>query len=329
VLLWDRGTWEPQGDAHKDFAAGNLKFILKGEKLQGGFALVKIRGRGPRREDDDRAWLLIKERDAETREEAAGTITDERPESVTTQRTLEEIAADRGNVWHSNRDPLDVASAPGARDAPMPKALRPPQPARRKQPVEGDGWLHEIAVDGQRLLARIAGRTLRLLDGNGKALPAAAARQRQAAADAVRLLPAQTLIVDGFLAAVGPDGRADPTALPDALAGRGPTRLTYYLFDLPYLDGHDLRAVPLVRRKALLRELVRKVAERTCLRDLEHVTGSGAEFQRAARGLGIPFMLSRPADSRYDAQAGWVTVPCAETPPKTAPAKRRRVSGKA
>ena len=328
VLLWDQGTWEPQGDAHKDFAAGNLKFILKGEKLRGGFALVKIRGRGPRRQDDDRAWLLIKERDAETRDEAAGIITDERPESVTTRRTLEEIAADRGKVWHSNRDPVDAGSAPGARVAAMPKALRPPQPAARKQPVAGDGWLHEIAVEGERLLARAAGGEIHLLDAGGKALAAAAARKRQAVADAVRLLPAQTLIVDGFLAAVGPDGRADPTALPDALAGRGPTTLTYYLFDLPYLDSHDLRAVPLVRRKALLRELVRKVAERTCLRDLEHVTGSGAEFQRAARGLGIRFMLSRLADSRYDARAGWITVPCAEPPPATSPA-RRRVSGKA
>ena len=65
VLLWDRGTWEPQGDARKELAAGNFKFILKGEKLQGKWALIKLRGRGPaaRGRDGERAWLLIKERD--------------------------------------------------------------------------------------------------------------------------------------------------------------------------------------------------------------------------------------------------------------------------
>ena len=110
MLLWDRGTWEPQGDPHKDFAAGNLKFLLKGDKLQGGFALIKLKGRGPGgARDEDRAWLLIKEKDVHTRDEAKGVITDQRPESVTTGRTLDEIAAERDHVWHSNRGQLDVA----------------------------------------------------------------------------------------------------------------------------------------------------------------------------------------------------------------------------
>ncbi|HEY6476997.1 MAG TPA: DNA polymerase ligase N-terminal domain-containing protein, partial [Polyangia bacterium] len=91
VLLWDRGTWEPlEGDPHQEFAAGNLKFRLKGTKLQGGFALIRLKPRGPRRgEDDGRSWLLIKERDAEVRVEVAGVITNDRPESVATHRTLE------------------------------------------------------------------------------------------------------------------------------------------------------------------------------------------------------------------------------------------------
>src|SRR5215831_4198746 len=71
VLLWDRGTWEPQGNPHQEFAAGNLKFILKGEKLTGKWALIRIGGRGPARaRGDERAWLLIKERDEVARPEA-------------------------------------------------------------------------------------------------------------------------------------------------------------------------------------------------------------------------------------------------------------------
>jgi bifunctional non-homologous end joining protein LigD len=312
VLLWDRGTWEPlEGDPHKEFAAGNLKFRLKGTKLQGGFALIRLKPRGPRRgEDDGRSWLLIKERDAEVRDETAGIITDDRPESVATQRSLEEVADDRSHVWHSNRAQVDLTGVLGAKPGPLPAKLFPPRPASRKAPPGGDGWLHEMAIPGERLLARGDGGDVRLLGPTGAPLTPAAARKRQVVADAVRLLPAPTLVVDGFLAAVAPDGHADSKALARTLTGKGEDVLTYYLFDLPYLDGHDLRGVPLGRRKELLAELVRKVAERTCLRYLDHVAGAGADFRRAAGRLGIPAMISRRADSTYDARAGWLTVPC-------------------
>ncbi|HEY4392545.1 MAG TPA: DNA polymerase ligase N-terminal domain-containing protein [Polyangia bacterium] len=310
VLLWDRGTWEPlEGDPHQEFAAGNLKFRLKGTKLQGGFALIRIKPRGvPRGQDDGRSWLLIKERDAEVRDEAAGIITDDRPESVSTQRTLEEIAGDRSHVWHSNRAELDLSGIAGAQQAPLPKTLRPPRPAARKAPPAGDGWLHEMGIPGERLLARAEGGEVRLFGPTGAPLAPAAARKRQAVADAVRLLPSANLIVDGTLAAVAPDGHANPKALARTLAGEGPAVLTYYLYDLPYLDGHDLRGTPLARRKELLATLVRRVAERTALRYLDDVAGSGADFRRAAAQLGITAMVSRRADSHYDARAGWVTV---------------------
>ena len=328
VLLWDRGTWEPQdADPHQAFAAGNLKFILKGSKLRGGFALVRIKPRGARggADDDERSWLLIKEKDAETRPETAGIVTEEHPESVATQRTLEEIAADRAHVWHSNRGQVDMSGIAGAKKASAPAPLRPPRAAARRAPPAGDGWLHEMAIPGERLLARGDSGEVRLFGPTGSPLPPAAARKRQAVADAVRLLPAATLLVDGLLAAVAPDGHADPKALPRTLAGEGPAVLTYYLFDLPYLDGHDLRGVPLARRKALLDALIRKVAERTCLRYLDHVEGAGADFFREACRLGIPGMTSRPAQSRYDARAGWLTVACAASPQ---PRRRKPVSGR-
>jgi bifunctional non-homologous end joining protein LigD len=315
VLLWDRGTWEPlEGDPHQEFTAGNLKFRLKGTKLQGGFALVRLKPRGPRRGqgdgDDGRSWLLIKERDDEVRDEAAGIVTDDRPESVATQRTMEEIAGDRSHVWHSNRAQIDLTSVADAKQAPFPAKLAPPKPAPRKTPPAGDDWLHEIAIPGERLLASADGGDVRLLGPTGARLAPTAARKRQAVADAIRLLPAATLIVDGTLAAVASDGHADAKALARTLAGEGPAVLTYYLFDLSYLDGHDLRSVPLGRRKELLAELVRKVAERTCLRYLDHVSGAGADFRRAAARLGIPAMISRHTDSGYDARAGWLTIAC-------------------
>jgi bifunctional non-homologous end joining protein LigD len=322
VLLWDRGTWEPVGDPHQSYAAGNLKFILKGEKLQGGFALVKLRGRGPQRgKDQERAWLLIKERDGHVPTGEAGDVTAARPESVATGRTLDDIATDRSRVWHSNRAQVDAGGAPGARRGPLPARLRPPRFAARPIPPRGAGWLHEMAIAGERLLARNDGATLQLLDEDGKPLTAAAARKRGAIADAVRMLPAQTLVVDGILAAMTPAGHSDARALPGALAGKalagkaladktGAT-LAYFVFDLIHLDGFDLTRVPLDRRKALLAELVRASAEPGALRYLDHIAGDGVAFQHEARRLGIAAMVSRRADSSYGARAGWTRIPCA------------------
>src|SRR6185503_10066391 len=100
VLLWDRGTWVPKEDPDVGYKKGRLKFELQGEKLQGGWMLVRSHGG---KYDADKAWFLIKERDEHAKPESEGLIVDERPESVASGRVLEEIAADPDRVWHSNK----------------------------------------------------------------------------------------------------------------------------------------------------------------------------------------------------------------------------------
>jgi bifunctional non-homologous end joining protein LigD len=312
VLLWDRGTWEPQGgvDARAMMAAGNLKFLLKGEKVRGKYALVKIKERrGPRRGDDARNWLLIKERDAEARPEAELDITAARAESVATGRTMEQIAADPSHVWHSNRVQVQKRDVPGARPAAPPARLRVTKPVSRARPPEGPGWLHEMQIEGRRLLARAApGAEVELFDEAGKRLAPAVARKHAAVANAVRLLPAQSLVVDGVLTALYPDGRPRARGLAAALAGEGPAALTYYLTDLLFLDGLDLGETPLTRRKALLAELVARVRPPGVLRVSQHVEGDGAAFFREASRLGLPGMISRRAASPAPAPRGDVVL---------------------
>src|SRR5687767_13861485 len=100
VMLWDRGTWTPKGDAVADYKRGRLKFELDGEKLRGGWMLVKGHGG---KYDKDNVWFLLKEKDEHAKPEAEGTIIDDEPNSVATGRSLEEIAADPDRVWHSNK----------------------------------------------------------------------------------------------------------------------------------------------------------------------------------------------------------------------------------
>ncbi len=103
VMIWDRGTWTPEGDPERGYAKGHLTFDLHGEKLHGRWHLVRMRGRAKDRHDN---WLLIKSKDDEARGPRDPDILEEEPLSAATGRSMEEIAAGKGGkrrVWHSNR----------------------------------------------------------------------------------------------------------------------------------------------------------------------------------------------------------------------------------
>ncbi len=306
VLLWDRGVWAPQGDAEKDLRKGELKFVLQGEKLSGGFALIKLKGKPNKRPGssaqaypEDRGWLLIKEKDPGARPESELDITAARPESVATQRTLEEIAADRSHVWHSNRDRLDAAAVEGARAGSLPESIPLESSHVARAVPDGDEWLHEIEIEGERIVCRGEKGRMRLLDGAGEDWT----KRAPAIAGAANLLPATSLIVDGVLAALLPDGTTRRASLDEALRGRGRGRLAYFAFDLLFFDGHDLSGVALEKRKALLHALLARVAEPGPLRFADHVAGNGAAFFDGACRLGAPGVVSKRRDSTVAVEA--------------------------
>src|SRR3569833_1669211 len=101
VMVWDFGTWEPLEDADKGLAAGHLKFNIKGQKLHGRWALVRMHTRDARPGKPN--WLLIKDRDEYARTEDAQPITERLPDSAVTRRTSDQIGEDNDRVWNSNR----------------------------------------------------------------------------------------------------------------------------------------------------------------------------------------------------------------------------------
>jgi bifunctional non-homologous end joining protein LigD len=313
VLLWDQGTWAPVGDARAMLAAGNLKFLLRGEKVRGKYALVKIKERRvPRKGDDGRNWLLIKERDGEARPQAEYDVTEARAESVATGRTMQQIAADPTHVWHSNRVGVGAADVPGARPAPLPERPRAPTLPERAEAPDGPGWLHEMLIDGRPLVARAAqGGAVELFHEDGEPLDREEAAMHAAVANALRLLPAQDLVVEGVVTALRRDGHPSGADLDDALEGRGDAALAYYLTDLPFLDGHDLGSVPLEKRKALLGELVARVHPPGPLRLSTHVAGNGPAFHAQVGHVGLPGIVSRRADAPTPPPEGAAyVVPC-------------------
>jgi bifunctional non-homologous end joining protein LigD len=111
VCVWDRGTWEPEGDPREAMRKGRLTFTLHGAKLHGRWHLIRTRG-----DDKHDNWLLFKSRDEAANENLDIVAT--KPKSVITGRTLAQIEKDADRVWHSNRAANDQPDAqPHAKSA--------------------------------------------------------------------------------------------------------------------------------------------------------------------------------------------------------------------
>ena len=318
VLLWDRGTWEPIGDAEDGYRQGKLKFLLHGEKLRGGWMLVRSRGG---KYGGDRSWLLIKENDEYARLGADAHVVDTEPDSVASGRSLDAIAADPDRLWHSSksvaenlrggrvrRKKLDLApdALEGARKAAQPERMDPQLALLVEKPPAGGEWLHEIKFDGYRMLARIADGKCRIHSRNGKDWTAAFGP----AADALARLPVDSAWIDGEMVVLDARGHSSFQALQNALAEESAAKPVYCAFDLPYVNGFDLRRAPLAQRKALLRRIV---GDGASIRFSDHVQGDGPAFFAEACKLGLEGIVSKRADAPYQAVRGraWQKVKCA------------------
>jgi len=324
VMLWDRGTWTPIGDPHAGLAKGHLEFTLHGEKLAGAWSLIRTRGSKYGGKTGDRAWLLVKERDAFARPGHAA-IVDDAPASVASGRDMDDIAHARDRVWHSDRSasrgaPRDArGSAPGAasgttsgttsgaapradpstldgaRKAPMPAYVAPMLATLVAQAPPGDGWIHEIKYDGYRIVAAVAHGKARLFSRSGKDWTVAFG----AVARELATLPLDTAWLDGEVTVLDAKGRTSFQALQNALAGDGASALTLFVFDVMYLDGFDVRAAPLAQRKALLHALLGKGGQQGVVRLGPEIAGRGDEFLAQACKLGLEGSVAKRADSAY------------------------------
>lgn len=316
VIVWDRGVWEPEGDPGDMLAAGRLKFRLEGEKLAGLWNLIRTR--------DEKTWLLIKSKDEEAVSLAKGDILSERPESILSGRTVEEVARAPVRVWKDGRSKAVPGRSPksarrtkrlprvaGAVKAELPHSLKPQLATRSESTPEGDDWIHEVKYDGYRLLCRLEGGQSRLFTRDGHdwthRFPEIAAAAGGLSVGAAWL--------DGEAVAVGEDGHpAGFSALQRALSEKDTRHIVYCAFDLPYLDGMDLRNVPLVERKKTLQSLLEK-APSARIQYVEHITGRGQEFFDECIKAGLEGIISKRADSRYrgERSASWLKIKGHET----------------
>ncbi len=302
VVIWDRGEWVPEGDPAAGMKKGHLGFRLDGEKLHGGWHLVRMRPRAGEKRDN---WLLIKSDDAFA--DPGGDILVDAPQSVESGRTVEEVA-EGGSSKTRERTGKTAArkisktapnkprkAAPRRKAKAMPAFIAPALATLRTQPPGGGEWLHEVKFDGYRTQAHIDGGEVRLLTRNGLDWTK---KFGVPINKALTGLDCDDAILDGEIVVLADNGVASFSSLQAALSENRPERLIYYIFDLLYLDGVDLRPEPLVERKQQLRSLLGEDDDGV-LRYSEHFADPGKTILRHACRMGLEGVVSKRADATY------------------------------
>jgi bifunctional non-homologous end joining protein LigD len=313
VMLWDEGTWEPAPDSPdpgEALANGNLKFILHGQRLRGGWDLIRMK---PRPKERQPQWLLIKRRDDEARPNEGDRLVMEEATSITSGRSMEQIAAGRPPAPKSRPSArkgtgpsrrVAVAGEPAA--SPPLAAFVPPMLCTLvERAPEGPGWIHEIKLDGYRLEASITSCTARLLTRNGHdwthRFPETAAALSQ--------LP--DAILDGELVAADAEGNPDFAALQAAMERKATGALIYYAFDLLAHHGQDLRDRPIEERKQALKALLQGAPD--SLVYVEAFDQPGEAMLRSACRIGLEGIVSKRTGSPYrpgERGGDWVKAKC-------------------
>ena len=325
VMLWDRGTWEPEGNPDAMLAKGDLKFNLHGDKLHGSWVLVRMRGDkfGGKRTN----WLLIKHRDeyAKSRKGDAILAMDH---SVASGRDMEAIGAGTGRkpkpfmrakafqadaVWQSKSRKDAAEEAEPAKAKPMAKtktvsrmpAFVEPQLCRLvDQPPSGANWVHEVKFDGYRMQLRVEDGKARMLTRKGLDWTG----KFSAIAKAAAKLP--DCIIDGEVCVLDHNGAPDFAALQAALSDGKSQDLIFFVFDLLFAKGEDLRALPLSERKKRLHALVK--SGKGQLRFVEHFSSGGNTVLQSACRMNLEGIVSKRLDAPYASGRGdsWTKSKC-------------------
>ncbi|HEX8814722.1 MAG TPA: non-homologous end-joining DNA ligase [Terriglobales bacterium] len=389
VMVWDVGTWEPLSpvavngkyvpgtdkEAIAMLEHGDLKYRLHGQRLNGDFALVHIKGRRPGSKGTE--WLMIKKQDADV---VKGYDIDKFDTSVLTKRTMAQIAGDEDSAeWKSSRpasrgrvkaawladtlEKLDkkkakpgkkklktasaepeksesreserpvpktsgaktakkaavvsVESLAGAVKRAMPTVITPMLATSIEKPFDDPDWLFEIKWDGYRAVSFISDGGLRLVSRNHNDLTG----QFRELHDLPKFVNAKKAVLDGEIVALDDKGRSSFSLMQQrtgfrAGGKRAPAQthlpIVYYVFDLLYADGYDLRRVALEDRKQALSQLL---ITDPLVRYSDDFAQKGIALFEAAKKQGLEGILAKKRGSLYEERRSreWLKIKITQT----------------
>ncbi len=290
VIVWDNGTWEPVGDPAEGLVKGKLVFKLHGQKLMGLWELVKISKPG----DKQSLWILFKKRgDVYARPKTAFDVVSALPDSV----IAKPIKAQPPTA--------DIANAV---EAPLPEKLLP-QLATLAAGVPAAGvWIYEIKFDGYRIMARIDSGKVSLITRGGHDWSA----KMPGLVSELEALGIRSAWLDGEIVLLDEHGLPNFNKLQKSFDGRSSsTGIEYFLFDVPYFEGYDLREVALSERRRLLKAFLDE-------KSTEHVRysadfpGDPASVLASACKMKLEGLIAKRADSPYSSRRSetWLKLKC-------------------
>ncbi|WLH37748.1 DNA ligase D [Pseudomonas sp. FP2196] len=307
VIVWDRGVWIPLEEPQKAYAKGKLKFELQGEKLAGIWNLVRTHMPGKKEN-----WFLIKHRDDAARPQDDYDVLVAEPDSVLSERTL----VDKPKLAAKQVKPIEKTAAKprrkasgtltGAHKAKIPAQLKPELATLVDSAPEGD-WSYEIKFDGYRIMARIDHDQVQLFTRNGHDWTHKLPKQ----AEALAALGVESAWLDGEMVVANEQGVPDFQALQNAFDSGSSANILYYLFDLPYLNGVDLREVPVEERRAALATVL-GAHEQPLLRFSEAFDETPDALLNSACQMKMEGLIGKRIGSPYVSRrsSDWIKLKC-------------------
>jgi len=288
VIVWDRGEWVALEDWREGLEKGKLLFELKGYKLHGKWTLVKIK-------KSEKDWLLIKERDQYVA--TPGDVFNE--ESVLSGLTVEEIKA--GDSPAAQLRKIIEAEDHVVRGRVDPYKVEAMHCEIREEAFTREGWLFELKLDGYRLIASKSRGEALLLTRNGNDYTAVFPE----IARAIKALPCDDCIIDGEVVVLDEKGIPSFSRLQrrgrlsaDSEIRKAAVELaaTFYTFDFIAYQDFDLRSLPLLRRKELLKDAVPALG---AVRYLDHIETQGETVLQHVKTLGLEGIVAKKSNSKY------------------------------
>jgi len=303
VIVWDKGTWEPVGDPRQGFAKGEIKFEMHGHKMHGRWVLVRLRGHA---DDRQEPWLLIKENDEYARPAGEFSVVDEMPDSV---RDLP-MPAHGAAAAKPAAKPKRGAMPEGAVKAELPETLTPELATLVDgPPADPENYIYEIKFDGYRMVTRVHGKDIRLITRNGNDWTAKLGPLQQE----IRRMKLPDGWYDGEIVVHDENGKPNFNLLQLAFDGSNQAQIVYFVFDVPYHKGYDLRDARLDARRALLQDLLAARPSDTVRFSAEFGTDP-AQLVVAACQIGLEGVIGKRRDSRYVTRRSpeWIKLKCGQ-----------------
>ena len=289
VIIWDAGTYHALAARDREqsekllregFDKGDLKFVLEGHKLKGEFALVRMQS------EKDNTWLLLKKHDDyATREDVTA-----HDRSVVSNASIEDLKGNPAGLAKPVQAAQLEKTGKKLPQAPMPREVKPMLATSVKEPFNDPEWIFELKLDGYRCIAEIERGKVALYSRNNISFNLRFATVARTLASIAR-----DAVLDGEIVALDEEGRSLFQLLQNSVrTGQG--NICYFIFDLLYLDGSDLRGLPLLERKEMLRNLLPDLAD---IRYCDHIVELGQEFFALAIQNNLEGIVAKRNDSRY------------------------------